>query len=77
MQTQNQHGDTDDPEEVYYLDFYDYLMKKYEMVMRTEIGGRRTPLSQEYPIQYKEWLNLIGGEKQLFLRNFLKPFKLA
>jgi hypothetical protein len=26
---------------------------------------------------YQNWLDIIGGEKNLFLRNFLKNFKLA
>jgi thiaminase len=26
---------------------------------------------------YKEWINLVGGEKNVFLRDFLKNFRLA
>jgi hypothetical protein len=31
----------------------------------------------EYPEEYNEWLDLIGGEKNKFLREFLKKFNLA
>ncbi len=73
---------TDDPKEKCYPDFFDYLRNEepggierttYSAGMRSE-----TPTwAEQYPHHYKNWLEFIGGEKQLFLRNFLKPFKLA
>lgn len=33
--------------------------------------------SLEYPIVYKEWVDFVGGEKNVFLREFLKQFRLA
>lgn len=47
-----------------YPDYEDWLDDKYPS---------RTHLD-EY---YKEWFNLIGGEKNLFLRQFLSQFNLA
>jgi len=34
-------------------------------------------LQEEYPTEYKEWVRLIGGVKNVFLRDLLKDKKLA
>jgi len=61
-----------------YPDFYDYCRK---------IKGNRTVTEQfkedwlEYSKEldsedYREWVSFMGGEKNIFLRNYLKKFKL-
>lgn len=34
-------------------------------------------IKEDYPKEYNNWLNLIGGEKNEFLKQFLKQFRLA
>ncbi len=65
---------TDDPEEKYYPDFFDYLEEKTGFI---QVEGTYRDLKDQFPSHHKNWVELIGGERNLFLRNFLKPFKLA
>jgi len=58
-----------------YPDFIDYILLKVPMIEGYDIV--RAKNEPETFTLYKEWLELIGGEKNLFLRNFLSQFKLA
>jgi hypothetical protein len=69
-----------------YPDFSDWLMdSKYADLIRTELGATVHTISEnikkstnkEDKKAYKEWVNLVGGEKNVFLRDFLKNFRLA
>lgn len=69
-----------------YLDFSDWLMdSKYADLIRTELGSNVYTISENIKNStnkqdqkaYKEWVDIIGGEKNVFLRDFLKNFKLA
>jgi len=35
------------------------------------------PLKEEYEIKYKEWKEFVGGDKNVFLKEFLPKFRLA
>jgi hypothetical protein len=69
-----------------YPDFEDWVMLNYEDFKKHIIGdvssyqiARRIKESSSKECQkvYKEWVQLVGGEKNVFLRDFLKDFKLA
>lgn len=68
-----------------YPDFSDWLMSNYGDLIRTELGSTVHTISENIKNStnkqdqkvYKEWVKLIGGEKNLFLRDFLKNFRLA
>ncbi len=69
-----------------YPDFSDWLMdSKYADLIRTELGSNVYTISENIKNStnkqdqkaYKEWVDIIGGEKNVFLRDFLKNFKLA
>ena len=66
-----------------YPDFKEFIIEKLK-----DIGGkssdflliRTTPIDdvkEEYDDQYKEWIRLIGGKKNEFLRDLIKDKKLA
>lgn len=71
-----------------YPDFKQYLMDNIENEL--EIGNIKysqrnsninikpyNVLVEEYNKTYKKWVELIGGEKNAFLKNFLNQFRLA
>jgi hypothetical protein len=68
-----------------YPDFSDWLMvSKYADLIRTFDTDVNTiaeyiknSTNKEDQKAYKEWVNLVGGEKNVFLRDFLKNFRLA
>ena len=68
-----------------YPDFSDWLMSsKYAELIRTFDTDMNTiaeyiknSTNKEDQKVYKEWVNFIGGEKNVFLRDFLKNFRLA
>jgi hypothetical protein len=72
-----------------YLDFGDWVVEKYgydylnietsDSFLTPEKIGEiiKNSTSDSDKKIYQNWLNLIGGEKNLFLRDFLKKFKLA
>jgi flavodoxin len=69
-----------------YPDFSDWLMvSKYADLIRAELGANVYTISEnikkstnkEDQKAYKEWVDLVGGEKNVFLRDFLKNFRLA
>ena len=68
-----------------YPDFSDWLMSsKYAELIRTFDTDVNTiadyiknSTNKEDQKAYKEWVNLVGGEKNVFLRDFLKNFRLA
>lgn len=60
-----------------YPPFYKYLTNKYLQISGTSNGYQNSRLEDDYPKDYIEWKEFIGGEKNLFLREFLFKFKLA
>lgn len=54
-----------------YPEFSDFLLTKIENPKPYK------PLIEIYKEEYKEWIELIGGTRNVFLRQFLKQFKLA
>jgi hypothetical protein len=66
-----------------YPNFEDWLVENHKDY--SDIKGTSYQISEsvinsksEYDIKiYKEWIDLVGGEKNIFLRGFLKNFKLA
>jgi hypothetical protein len=69
-----------------YPDFSDWLMdSKYADLIRAELGTTVYTISEniknsnnkEDKKAYQEWVSFVGGEKNVFLRDFLKNFKLA
>ncbi len=69
-----------------YPDFSDWLMNsKYADLIRVELGSNVYTISEniknsnnkEDKKAYQEWVSFVGGEKNVFLRDFLKNFKLA
>ena len=68
-----------------YPDFSDWLMSsKYADLIRTFDTNVNTiaeyiknSTNKEDQKAYKEWVSLVGGEKNVFLRDFLKNFRLA
>jgi hypothetical protein len=75
-----------------YPEFSDWLMaSKYADLIRTELGEtvhiptfwntiaeniKKSTNKQDQKV-YQEWVKLVGGEKNVFLKDFLKNFKLA
>lgn len=74
-----------------YPEFSDWLMSsKYADLIKIDLGINVTPqflqsivdkikksTNKEDQKAYHEWVKLVGGEKNVFLRDFLKNFKLA
>jgi len=66
-----------------YPDLYDFMRKKIgiqefarALTMRTDEDDC-AGFKIKYPKEYGEWLYLIGGKKNAFLKEFLSNFKLA
>ena len=69
-----------------YPDFSDWLMaSEYADLIRTELGSTVYTISENIKNStnkqdrkaYNEWVKSVGGEKNVFLREFLKNFRLA
>jgi len=66
-----------------YPNFEDWVIENYgDLIVGTgnayQIANEiRNSKSKHDKKVYKEWVNLVGGEKNVFLRDFLKNFKLA
>lgn len=67
-----------------YPDFKDFLLNKYVDGLSREsrmkyfsIKNDYSLLKKEYPIYYREWLELIGGEKNSVLKEIINGKKLA
>lgn len=71
------------PEQVYkrkeYPDFIDWVITevcvdKKDLLNKPRLQGKT--LEEYYPEEYINWVNLMGGEKNVFLRKFTNQFKL-
>jgi hypothetical protein len=68
-----------------YPDFEDWVILNYGDLVRTDYYTSSFMLAQKIKNSdskadkkvYEEWVKLVGGEKNVFLRDFLKNFKLA
>lgn len=60
----------------YWLDFDNYLLDICKLET-TEYLKNSKNLEEVYYEKHKEWIDYIGGEENVFLREFLKNFKLA
>jgi hypothetical protein len=66
-----------------YPDFEDWVIENYgDLIVGTgsayQIANEiRNSKSKHDKKVYQEWVNLVGGEKNAFLRDFLKNFRLA
>jgi hypothetical protein len=66
-----------------YADFEDWVIDNYGDLITGggtsyEVAKRiKESTSKQDKKVYKEWINLVGGEKNVFLRDFLKNFRLA
>lgn len=56
-----------------YPDFPQYLAKKNNDFSYTF----NMDLEAQYANEYKEWVEFVGGEKNVFLKTFLKNFRMA
>jgi hypothetical protein len=60
-----------------YPDFIDYLnVSDSENYIKLKMMKDEDVISL-YPKKYSEWFKNVGGDKNIFLRNYLKQFKLA
>jgi hypothetical protein len=68
-----------------YPDFEDWVMENYGDLIRSDhyttsyylANKIKTSESKSDKKVYEEWIKFVGGEKNVFLRDFLKNFKLA
>jgi hypothetical protein len=68
-----------------YPDFEDWLIENYGGLIKSDTYTTSIMLAKKIKDSkskrdqkvYNEWTNLIGGKKNIFLREFLKNFKLA
>lgn len=64
-----------------YPDFVDYVIEKTAFEKSQQIVGirlkRAEDLQEEYNSLYKEWVRLVGGVKNVYLRELLKGKKYA
>jgi hypothetical protein len=67
------------PEQVYkrdeWPDFHDYMWKSHQIKI-----GRNVPhdeCEREYPAQFRTWVDMLGGRRIAFLKEFTNQFKLA
>lgn len=60
-----------------YPDFEDWIIENYGDLLKEDpslIKNSENPRDKKV---YKKWIDLVGGEKNVFLRDFLKNFRLA
>ena len=74
-----------------YPDFEDWVIENYGDLLKPDPSNHKTFGKRSYELArmikdsdvpgdkkvYQEWVKLVGGEKNVFLRDFLKNFKLA
>lgn len=68
-----------------YPDFEDWIIDNYGDLIRSDYYTTSFMLAQQIKASdkkedkkvYEEWKKIVGGEKNVFLRDFLKNFKLA
>jgi hypothetical protein len=74
-----------------YPDFEDWVIENYGDLLKEDPSNWKTSGKSSYQLAsliknsesprdkkvYKKWVNLVGGEKNVFLRDFLKNFRLA
>lgn len=68
-----------------YPDFEDWVVENYGNLIRSDQYTTPFMLAQQIKQSdkksdkkvYNEWINLVGGQKNVFLRDFLKNFRLA
>ena len=61
-----------------YPDFKDYLVNRYSTNMvEKRMENSFIHIENEFSDEYFEWKELIGGVPNIFLREFIKPFRLA
>lgn len=60
-----------------YPDFLTWLYDKHNGVLTTSTTNPPAPYEQLYPNDYKEWVEFVGGEQNVFLREMLGPMRLA
>lgn len=68
-----------------YPDFEDWVIENYGDLIRSDYYTTSYMLAQKIKTSeiksdkkvYDEWVKFVGGEKNIFLRDFLKNFKLA
>ena len=68
-----------------YPDFEDWVIENYGDLIRSDYYTTSFMLAQQIKASdkkedkkvYEEWKKIVGGEKNVFLRDFLKNFKLA
>lgn len=60
-----------------YPDFSDWLMSSLGVSDRNISENIKKSTSKEDQKIYQEWVDFVGGEKNAFLRDFLKNFRLA
>lgn len=66
-----------------YPDLLDFLLEKIPIqdedsyTIAVVNGGKTEVLKEKFPEYYKEWIRLIGGMKNVFLRELIRDKKLA
>ena len=64
-----------------YLDFYEYCIRikgRRDLPSKNELGGDFIKTVKEMGTpDYNDWVEYMGGEKNIFLREYLTNFKLA
>lgn len=63
--------------DTFYPDFKEWFMGKNEGITGYITESEDIPFEELHQIDYREWVQFIGGNKNLFLRKFLPRFKLA
>lgn len=61
------------PEDVYYPGFEEWLFK----IKGIDTVNETLNVREQYKEEFKEWVNFVGGESNVFLRSFVSKFKLA
>jgi hypothetical protein len=56
-------------------DFHQYLLKHHQIEIDEKLPHEEC--EREYPAQYKTWVEMLGGEKMAFLKEFTRQFSLA
>lgn len=78
------------PDDVIYPHFEDWVLEKYSNVISDYAGNSLAPMTvndvvkiikkgenPEHKAIYDEWVEFIGGPKNVFLRSFVSQFRLA
>jgi hypothetical protein len=60
-----------------YPDFEDWVIENYSDLISGSVKRIKDSNNKEDQKIYQSWVELVGGEKSVFLRDFLKNFRLA